>query len=116
MDQGEQLCVVYVSDEQGEDEVCLGLRGELDIACTSRIEHEVLELIGDHPRLVIDLSALSFLDAAGLSLLLALDAVVRERGGDFAVRNPRPYQRRLFGYTKLDHLLEDVSATYAQPS
>ncbi len=75
----------------------LALHGELDLASRGLLEGELLRArSADEPRLVVDLSRLEFMDAAGLHTLL--DAHERFRGlgqGFSLIRGPRAVQRLL---------------------
>src|SRR3954454_9732841 len=63
------------------DAVHAELAGELDIAAIDHVRDVLQQLIASGPAyLEIDLRALSFIDASGLRLLLALDAASRRDG------------------------------------
>jgi anti-anti-sigma factor len=76
------------------------VRGEIDIATSPELQ-DVLERTIDASDLpvIADLSAVEFMDASGLHVLIA--AVRRAGGGRFAVAAPSPAVRRLLEITGL---------------
>ena len=75
------------------------VRGEYDIASTdaSKLVVEVVgELIGTTPRpVIVDLSAVTFFDAAGIKFLVRLSRVAQLADTTARVRDPNPDVRRL---------------------
>jgi anti-sigma B factor antagonist len=71
--------------------------GELDIAQIKRAESEVVEVLDKTAgALRIDLSGLTFCDAAGIGLLLRLDAETRARARILVLQHPTRPVRRVF--------------------
>jgi anti-sigma B factor antagonist len=67
----------------------VGLAGEVDVDNVSRVKRcldEAVETCG--PRLVVDLSALTFIDTTGLGVLVRLLATLRDRNGTMALVAP----------------------------
>lgn len=76
------------------------LAGELDIAASSHARDALHELVAaGFEHLVIDLRALTFIDAAGLRLLLELHAASRRDGWRLSLIQGPPPVRRLFELT-----------------
>jgi anti-anti-sigma factor len=96
--------------EQG-DTMVLALTGELDISSAGRVEKELTRAEERQPgAIVLDLSALEFMDSTGLRIVVSADARARERGARFAVvRGPDAVQR-IFRITRLDERLEMVDS------
>jgi anti-anti-sigma factor len=70
------------------------------------IEH-VGELLGARPRPVrIDLSAVSFFDAAGIRFLLQVERLAELSSTTSTVRDPRPDVRRLLEMVGLQRMLK----------
>lgn len=86
-------------DRGGAVEV--SLHGELDIAGVAHLWSSVAPILEDPRRqgplsLILDMTALDFLDAAGLGMVVRLANKIRCRGGDVLVRPPvRPLVRRV---------------------
>lgn len=78
-------------DRGGAIEVAL--HGELDIAGVTELLSSVAPVLDDPRRqgplsLILDMTALEFLDAAGLGMIVRLANKIRCRGGDVLVRPP----------------------------
>jgi anti-sigma B factor antagonist len=79
------------------------LSGALDI-CSADVLREALEP-ELHGTLVLDLSAVEFIDDSGLGILLRAHRRLSDRGGSLVVRNPRGPVLRVFGVTGLAGVL-----------
>ena len=87
-------------------EAVLGVWGELD-AATAPFLRDLLERTAvGRRRVVLDLSGVSFVDAAGLGTLAAGGAKLRRQGGALVLRSPTPGLVRLLGLTGLDAVLD----------
>lgn len=72
------------------------LSGELDAASTPVVADQVAEhLRPDDQQLSFDLSALTFCDSTGLTLLFRLERQASEAGARFALFDPTPPVRRI---------------------
>lgn len=79
------------------------LSGELDMATAGQLQDVLDGLHRDgRRRVVLDLSGLEFLGAAGLSVLLRADAQFRAVGGRVALTQPTAQIRRMLAITGLD--------------
>ena len=78
--------------------------GELD-AYTVTSFREALGELATHPRVVIDLSEVPFMDSAGLGALIGGIRRAREHGGDVAVACSRPTLTRLLHTTGFDRIV-----------
>jgi anti-sigma B factor antagonist len=91
------------------------LHGELDIAGVAELWSSVAPILEDPRRqgplsLILDLTRLEFLDAAGLGVVVRLANKIRRRGGEVLVRPPaRTLVRRVLE-------LSDVSTRRPQGS
>lgn len=89
--------------------------GELDAYTVSSFRDALGEL-ATHPRVVIDLSDVPFMDSAGLGALIGGIRRAREHGGDVAVACSRPTLTRLLHTTGFDRIVpvtETVEAAVA---
>jgi anti-anti-sigma factor len=81
----------------------LTISGEMDIATTAILRDRVAALLDDTVLpVVIDLSRVSFCDASGLTMLLAIRRRAGARGRAVALAGPRPHVRKLLRITGLD--------------
>ncbi len=86
----------------------LRLAGELDMACAGYLR-QVGESLLRRPhctRLVLDLSELTFCDAAGLGAMVGLRNRARALGRQLVLQGVPARLRRLVGVAGLAHLLE----------
>jgi anti-sigma B factor antagonist len=83
--------------------------GELD-AYTVSAFRDALGGLATHPRVVIDLSQVPFMDSAGLGALIGGIRRAREHGGEVAVACSRPTLTRLLHTTGFDRIVP-VTAT-----
>ena len=68
----------------------VALSGELDLLVAATIERQLVGLSDTYDRVDVDVSALEFIDAAGLHALLASARYARQRGCRLEVRRPLP--------------------------
>jgi anti-anti-sigma factor len=81
----------------------IGLTGELDLATVGELESAFSQLLGDRPRaVVLDLSALEFMDSTGIKTLLQLERRCGSSDIRFAVTEGTEPVSRLFALTQLD--------------
>lgn len=79
------------------------LKGDLDIATTPALRERLLSALSPGVRLlVIDLSGVSFCDAAGLAVLIGTQRRARARGITVRLVAPRPQMAKLLSITGLD--------------
>ncbi|MCX3061627.1 STAS domain-containing protein [Streptomyces beihaiensis] len=82
------------------------LAGEIDIAATLALRPRLIRLAtGPSPALAVDLRHATFLDAAGLGLLVALRSRVRENGGRWCLICDHPVHLRVIRATRLTETL-----------
>jgi anti-sigma B factor antagonist len=86
--------------------------GEIDASTVSQFR-AVLGDLATNPRVVIDLSDVTFVDSAGLGALIGGIRRTRELGGDVVLACPRPSMARLLRTTGLDHIVT-IAASMAE--
>jgi anti-sigma B factor antagonist len=81
----------------------IALSGELDVAGSALLEHELDRISADHdPRaVVLDLSRLDFMDSTGLRLVVLADAHAREHDRAFAIVKGKQDVHRVFEITRM---------------
>jgi anti-sigma B factor antagonist len=89
------------------DAVRVAVRGELAGPLAYTLDAELLRVEAKRPPwMVVDLSALGFIDSAGLSRVLAAHRRARRDGRRLSVVEGTGAVRRLIALTALDHQLE----------
>jgi anti-sigma B factor antagonist len=87
----------------------LVLSGEFDLAAVPGFEERIANAeAGSPPAIVVDLTALSFMDSSGLRALVSADDRARRNGRRFAIVPGPPTVRRVFEITQLDKRLDLV--------
>ncbi len=82
------------------------LSGEIDVAVAAAFRDRVRDaLVDGHVDVVVDLSAVTFMDSSGLGSLIAAMRQTRVYRGSFAVRDPSPPVRRLLAVTAMDRVI-----------
>jgi anti-sigma B factor antagonist len=88
------------------DWVVIEVTGDLDLASSPALRHEVLALLNSGQRsIVLDLTSAGFLDSLGLGTIVAVWKRVRVHGGSFALVCPEPRLQRVFKVVDIDRIL-----------
>ncbi len=82
----------------------VALCGDLDVTGAADAEAATTALVAGGQYLVIDMSALGFLDCSALGALLRAQALARRGGGDVVLAAPQPLERRLLALTGNDEV------------
>ena len=94
--------------QEFEHGVVLSLSGELDAYDAPALRAAFAELTRDHPggTVVLDLTAVSFLDSTALGTIVGLLRRIREADGELRVVLPETAARRIFEVTALERALD----------
>jgi anti-anti-sigma factor len=77
--------------------VVLALHGELDVAAAPQLEKLLEEIRAErHDRVMVELSDLSFVDSAGVSVLIKAKKEAEEDGSQLVLRRPTAQVHRVF--------------------
>lgn len=84
------------------------LRGEIDhhtaAAIRNAMDHEIFK---KRPRgLIIDMSAVDFMDSSGLGLIMGRYTVIKELGGELIVHNPSPATEKIMNLAGMERLIK----------
>lgn len=92
------------------DECLVTLGGEIDVTVQEAIYRDVVAALDEcpdaSPAVVIDLSAVTFLDSSGLGALVEIRKQARERGQRAALRKPNARVRRVLEIARIDSLFD----------
>ena len=82
--------------------VVVVLRGDLDVTGAADAQALIAALVAPGQTLIIDISALDFMDCASLGALLRVQTLARRGGGDVVLAAPQPHVLRLLRLTATD--------------
>jgi anti-sigma B factor antagonist len=82
------------------DHAMIKVGGELDLVTSPQLQAVLVDLVdrGLH-QLTIDLEQVSFLDCAGIGMLVDARGRVQEHGGSLKLVRPRPFVRQVLALT-----------------
>ena len=81
--------------------VVVALDGELDASDAASVADAFTSVAARDPRIIVDLTALEFIDCCALGALGRVRAQARQAGGDLLLAAPRGPVRRILGLTGL---------------
>jgi anti-sigma B factor antagonist len=87
------------------DQVCVRLKGELDIAAVPVARYRIAKLNRRGRHLVLDLRGLSFIDSSGLNLVLRLAGESTRDGWDLSLIPGSSVVQRIFQLTGTEERL-----------
>lgn len=88
----------------GPDGVCVAVAGEVDIDTAPRLRRALDAALREADRVDLDLGAVTFLDSAGLSALIATQQSAVAAGVTFRLQHVPPPVRLLLALTGVDVL------------
>ena len=95
-----------VRTELGDGTAVLHLAGEIDVETAPHFAAAMASLDpATHRTIVLDLSAVEFLDSSGLYRMVVALKRQREQGGDLVLRAPRAPVRRVLDIVGLTNVL-----------
>jgi anti-sigma B factor antagonist len=80
------------------------VRGELDITSSVGVMSAIAALTARHPVVIVELSAVEFMDCGALGALLRVQRLARQGGGDVLLAAPAAIVLRLLGLTGADEV------------
>ncbi len=87
----------WVTRSNDDAGVVLALHGELDVAAAPQLEKLLEETRADrYGHVMVELGGLSFVDSAGLSVLIKAKKEAEEDGAEFILRHPTAQVHRVF--------------------
>ena len=96
---------------EGEEGVVLRVAGEIDLCSSFSFREQLSRAVdGGAARVVLDLSDVSLIDSAGLSVLTGVAGRLFLEEREFAVICPEGRLRRVLAISGLDHLVPVLEA------
>ena len=93
--------------------VCV-LKGELDLATVGRFRRAAIDTMNENgPALTLDVAGVTFMDCAGLSMIIALHREALVRGGHVTLTGTPPSVSRLLRLSRLHAVIATSDAASA---
>ena len=103
-----------IAFEHADHASVVRIEGEVDMSNADRLMKELTARVGADAWLIVDLSACSYIDSAGLSVIAQVDGRCREVGSGLRlVVDARSSVERVLAITRLNELL-NVDRTLAE--
>ena len=92
------------------DKLLVGLDGELDHFCAQSIRRELDGMLADASvrHLILDFSALNFMDSSGIGVILGRYRILRERDGDVSVIHMNTHVSRIFRMSGMNKVIREL--------
>lgn len=92
------------------DRLIVRLNGELDHFCAQSVRRELDALLWDESIrcLILDFSALTFMDSSGIGVILGRYRLMRDRGGTVAVIHMNQHIARIFHMSGMDRVIKQL--------
>lgn len=90
--------------DAGDGVVVVGVAGEVDLV-TAPVVSRILEQEGSARKVVVNLSAVAFLGAAGVSALLRASRELQRGGTGLAIAGASPFLDRVLRAVEVDHVV-----------
>jgi anti-sigma B factor antagonist len=94
--------------EKNADGAIIHCAGKITSSSNARLQDEVLPLIPNSKRLVLDLAQVNYLDSSGLGAVVRLWMSSKKANCDFKVSNLTPRIKDLFTLTNISTIFESV--------
>jgi anti-sigma B factor antagonist len=102
---------------QGQNGVTVvSLTGDVDLQTSPSVRQKLLECLEKHKKLVIDMSAVAYIDSSGVASLVEAFQVSRKKSAKFALAAVSPSAMRVLSLARLDRVFSihpDVAAAAA---
>ena len=96
----------FDTDVTGDGIVVIRSEGRLNMAAAPQLRAAVSECAAaGQSRIVVDLSAITFMDSSGLGALIGGLKTARQAGGDLRIAAPTEQVATVLGLTNLDRVL-----------
>ena len=89
----------------GPGTAVVAVTGEITFSNVAALDHQIVVALADATNLVVDLTAVPFIDSSGLSTLLTASARAREHHGTVALVVAQDQPPSIFRFRGVDRLL-----------
>jgi anti-sigma B factor antagonist len=96
-----------ITEARIRDIYLLELSGRVDASCSGQLKDTVTAMIdAQKKKILIDLSAVNFIDSSGLGMLVACLRSATKTGGALKITSLQESPKKLFEVTRLDRVFE----------
>ena len=95
------LSTLEIHERRSSEQVTLALQGELDFCSGAELAIRLADEGRLGARVIVDLTALEFIDSAGMGVLHRAANWAGEEGWTLSLTGPRPNVRRVLALTQL---------------
>jgi anti-sigma B factor antagonist len=99
--EGAPVAGVDLSTREGDGQVVVTLRGQLDMAEAARVAAALAAVAASEPQIIVDLAALEFIDSSGVAALVRGRNLARRAGGELLLAAPQQQVLRVLTLTRL---------------
>jgi anti-anti-sigma factor len=107
---GPEMVSVELSTREGDGQVVVVLRGELDVTEAAKVAASLAVVAASGRTVIVDLEGLEFIDSSGLAALVRARQHARRAGFDLLLAAPQHQVLRMLAITRLI----DVFAVHAR--
>ena len=96
-----------LQSKRRQDALIVSLEGEIDDCCAQQLRQELEELLCDPAirHLILDFSAVSFMDSSGIGMIIGRYRTMKARGGRVSAVGLHPPVDRLFHMAGLHRII-----------
>jgi anti-sigma B factor antagonist len=80
----------------------VALTGDVDLQTSPQVRQQLLECLDRQARIVVDLSAVSYIDSSGVASLVEAFQVSRKKGASFSLASVSSAAMRVLSLARLD--------------
>ena len=91
----------------------VALTGDVDLQTSPTVRQKLLESLEKHKRIIVDLSAVNYIDSSGVASLVEAFQVSRKKGNTFALASVSPAAMRVLSLARLDKVFTIHSSVEA---
>jgi anti-sigma B factor antagonist len=96
-----EMVSVELSTREGDGEVVVVLRGELDVTEAAKVAASLAVAAASGRTVIVDLQSLEFIDSSGLAALVRARQHARRAGCDLLLAAPQQQMLRMLAITRL---------------
>ena len=97
---------IHTCVDADHESATIRVRGEIDVATAPLLREAIMAQIPCHRRTIADLADVTFMDAAGVAVLMRADETARRCGVQLTISRPTGLVARVLHLTQADLVLD----------